>query len=159
MINKAKPMDEHICHELFNPKMMRLGGYKMAKIVHGSMKITKKDNLKAIAYLSDDGSIYDADKREGRQLKFIKQYAKAHGIAIVKIIRRNAMGPVIMNKHIQSIIESIKKGEANAIIVTEIAKISHNSIDSYTKVGLINEAGGTVISVMEGILKLPIRRR
>ena len=109
--------------------------------------------------MSDDGSIYDADKRESRQLKFIKQYAKAHGIMIVKIIRRNAMGPVIMNKHIQSIIESIKKGEANAIIVTEIAKVSHNSIDSYTKVGLINEAGGTVISVMEGILKLPIRRR
>lgn len=131
----------------------------MTRHISRNKKITKKDNLKAIAYLSDDGSIYDADKRESRQLKFIKQYAKAHGIMIVKIIRRNAMGPVIMNKHIQSIIESIKKGEANAIIVTEIAKVSHNSIDSYTKVGLINEAGGTVISVMEGILKLPIRRR
>lgn len=131
----------------------------MASHISRNMKITKKDNLKAIAYLSDDGSIYEADKRENKQLKFIKQYAKAHGIMIVKIIRRNAMGPMIIEKHIQSIIESIKKGEANAIIVTEIAKVSRNSIDSYTKVGLINEAGGTVISVMEGILKLPIRRR
>lgn len=131
----------------------------MASHISRNMKITKKDNLKAIAYLSDDGSIYEADKRESKQLKFIKQYAKAHGIMIVKIIRRNAMGPRIMEKHIQSIIESIKKGEANAIIVTEIAKVSQNSVDSYTKVGLINEAGGTVISVMEGILKLPIRRR
>lgn len=131
----------------------------MASHISRNMKITKKDNLKAIAYLSDDGSIYEADKRENKQLKFIKQYAKAHGIMIVKIIRRNAMGPMIIEKHIQSIIEFIKKGEANAIIVTEIAKVSRNSIDSYTKVGLINEAGGTVISVMEGILKLPIRRR
>ena len=124
----------------------------MTRHISRNMKITKKDNFKAIAYLSDDGSIYDADKRENKQLKYIKQYAKAHGIMIVKIIRRNAMGPMIMEKHIQSIIESIKRGEANAIIVTEIAKVSHSRIDSYTKVGIINESGGTVISVMEGIL-------
>ena len=48
---------------------------------------------------------------------------------------------------------------ANTIIVTEIAKISRNSVDAYTKVGMINEAGGTVVSVMEGILELPIRKR
>ena len=131
----------------------------MSKHRNGSVINTKKGKLRAIAYLSDDGSIYEADKKENKQLKFIQQYAKAHCIMIVNIIRRNAMGPMIMNKQIQNVIESIKKGDANAIIVTEIAKISRNSVDAYTKVGMINEAGGTVVSVMEGILKLQIRKR
>ena len=131
----------------------------MSKHRNGSVINAKKGKLRAIAYLSEDGRIYEADKKENKQLKFIQQYATAHGIMIVNIIRRNAMGPMIMNKQIQNVVESIKKGDANAIIVTEIAKISRNSVDAYTKVGMINEAGGTVVSVMEGILKLPIRKR
>lgn len=131
----------------------------MSKHRNGSVINAKKGKLRAIAYLSEDGRIYEADKKENKQLKFIQQYAKAHGIMIVNIIRRNEMGPMIMNKQIQNVVESIKKGDANAIIVTEIAKISRNSVDAYTKVGMINEAGGTVVSVMEGILKLPIRKR
>ena len=131
----------------------------MSKHRNGSVINAKKGKLRAIAYLSEDGSIYEADKKENKQLKFIQQYAKAHGIMIVNIIRRNAMGQMIMNKQIQNVVESIKKGDANAIIVTEIAKISRNSVDAYTKVGMINEAGGTVVSVMEGILELPIRKR
>lgn len=33
------------------------------------------------------------------------------------------------------------------------------SVSLKMRVGMINEAGGTVVSVMEGILELPIRKR
>ena len=94
----------------------------MSKHRNGSVINAKKGKLRAIAYLSEDGSIYEADKKENKQLKFIQQYAKAHGIMIVNIIRRNAMGPMIMNKQIQNVVESIKKAMQMQLLLRRLQR-------------------------------------
>ena len=93
----------------------------MSKHRNGSVINAKKGKLRAIAYLSEDGSIYEADKKENKQLKFIQQYAKAHGIMIVNIIRRNAMGPMIMNKF-RTLLNLLKKAMQMQLLLRRLQR-------------------------------------
>ena len=48
----------------------------MSKHRNGSVINAKKGKLRAIAYLSEDGSIYEADKKENKQLKLYSSMRK-----------------------------------------------------------------------------------
>lgn len=52
-----------------------------------------------IAYLSVDADLNVVDRLEDKQLKYIKEYAKAHNIKIVGIMRRHgfSMNDVFRN--------------------------------------------------------------
>ena len=59
-----------------------------------------------------------------------------------------------MNRHYQNIVRRIRSGEAEAILLANMGMISQSLPDAYGKVGQMLEAGGRVITVDEGELKL-----
>ena len=114
--------------------------------------------IKCIAYLSTHGDLHETERSENRQLRYLTDYAKAHGIDICKVVRRNGMGQGIVNKQWEVIVQSIKKGEANGVLIANTERVSSSIPDAFYKVGQIHEVGGVVVSVDEGRLGMPIRR-
>ena len=68
-----------------------------------------EEKIRCIAYLSTDADIYTAEVRENKQLRYLKEYANAHGIVITHIIRRNGLGKKRVNEQWQQ--EKIIKEE------------------------------------------------
>lgn len=88
-----------------------------------------EEHLRVIDYLSAKGKDRNIEVKERNQLKVLKEYAKAHNIDIVKVMHRYIQGISVMNYHFAAMINEIKE----------------------------HEAGGTLVSVDEGRLKLPIK--
>lgn len=116
-----------------------------------------EEHLRVIAYLSAKGKDRNIEVKERNQLKVLKEYAKAHNIDIVKVMHRYIQGISVMNYHFAAMINEIKEHEADGILVMNMAAISTDTEDAYRRVGKVVEAGGTLVSVDEGRLKLPIK--
>ena len=118
----------------------------------------KKNNpMNAIVYLSVNGTEKTIDRKEEKQLKYIKEYAKAHNIKIVKVMHRNIMGAYVMNTHFQKMVEFIRNKKADGILICKMSDISENIEDAYQKIGKVIQAGGHMITVDEGDLKVPLK--
>lgn len=124
------------------------------------MSRKKKEQLeiKCIAYLSTEGDLYRTEKSENRQLRYLNDYAKAHGIDICRVVHRNGMGQVIVNKHWEYMAAMIKKGIVDGVLIVNTEAVSASVPDAFYKVGQIHEAGGIVVSVDEGRISMPIRK-
>lgn len=120
-------------------------------------KKKKEAKLVCVAYLSTDGDINGVERREKKQLKYIVEYAKAHNIKIKNIYHRDVAGMADVNKHLQYMIGLIRKGEIDGIIVSRMMSISNDIPDAYKKVGMVYEAGGTMVTVDEGRLGFYIK--
>ena len=110
--------------------------------------------IDVIAYLSTDGNMYSAPGKEKKQLRYIKEYAKAHKINIVRTMNRDIVGNWEVLKHFKTMANMIANGYADGVIVVNTEAISVSMADAYYKVGMIAEVGGTFISVDEGRLAL-----
>ena len=111
-----------------------------------------------MAYLSTDGDLYSTEKSENKQLRYLNDYATAHGIYICRVIRRNGMGQAMVNEHWKHIAELIKKGFVDGVLIVNTEAVSVSVPDAFYKVGQIHEAGGSVVTVDEGKLGMPVRR-
>lgn len=126
----------------------------------GKKRKTKRleETISCVAYLSTEGELYSADKREKKQLQYIKDYANAHNIKIKKIFHRDIVGQNILNAHWSKMVLMVRKGMADGIIVANMQSVSSSVPDAFYKVGQIYEAGGIVVTVDEGRLSMPIRK-
>ena len=115
-----------------------------------------KKLLRCIAYLSVNGRLQDMEKREERQLRYNREYAKANNIEVVNVIHRSGLGQFEVNRHFDSMVRGIRNKTYDGILIVNMALISLNVSDAYTKVGKVAEAGGHMITVDEGDLKLPL---
>lgn len=124
------------------------------------MSKKKKEQLKikCVAYLSTEGDLYSTEKSESKQLRYLHDYARAHGIDICRVIRRNGMGQATINEHWKFIAEMIKKGVMDGVLIVNTEVVSVSVPDAFYKVGQIYEAGGIVVAVDEGKLGMPVRR-
>ena len=113
-----------------------------------------KKNIRCIVYLATVADENTVDRKEQKQLRYIREYAKAHQLQIVKVFHRNILGQMDTNRHYQNIVRRIQSGEAEAILLANMGMISQSLPDAYGKVGQMLEAGGRVITVDEGELKL-----
>lgn len=123
-----------------------------------SRKKKEQLKIKCIAYLSTEGDLYGIEKRENRQLRYLNDYAKAHDIDICRVLRRNGMGQIIVNKHWEYMTAMIKKGIVDGVLIVNTEAVSASIPDAFYKVGQIHEAGGIVVTVDEGKLGMPVRR-
>ena len=98
-----------------------------------SKKKKKEPVVEAIAYLSTTGPLWETEKRERNQERYIREYAKAHNVEIVGVMRRNGLG----------------QGDCNQQFEKMMA-VSLDIPDAYYKVGKIKAAGGVIITVDEG---------
>ncbi len=116
-----------------------------------------EDKITCVAYLSTTGDILSAEKREEKQLKYIMEYAKAHNIEIIRVMHRDVLGQAEMNKHFDLMVDMIKCGKVQGIILSNMMAVSTNIPDAYLKVGKVRDAGGCVVTVDEGNLLMRIK--
>jgi len=117
----------------------------------------KKVNCEPIncyVYLATDGDMRTAYSKENKQLNYIKEYAKAHNIVIKKLLRRSVLGQYEANKQFNMMIGSIINKTVDGILVVNGCAVAADIIDMYTKVGMVEAAGGRFITVDAGELTL-----
>lgn len=118
----------------------------------------KNRTIKVIAYLSVvNATEKNVEWKEDKQLRYIREYAKAHCIRIVKILRRNILGKNVRDAQFRKMIGAIECGMVDGIIVCKMVLISDTVVDAYKKVGDVVQAGGHMITVDEGELNLPLK--
>lgn len=113
--------------------------------------------IECIAYLSTPGGVWEAEKKEKGQERYIREYARAHDIDIVCVIHRNGLGQNDANRQFESIVHLISRKRVDGVIVANMMAISKDIPDAYYKVGKIKEAGGMMVTVDEGILGMNIK--
>ena len=124
------------------------------------MKNSQKPNLMCIAYVSaKDQPPEWIEQVERKQLNYIKDYAKAHNIGIKAVVHRGELGPYEANRQFEYIIKRILNGEADGLIVANMTVIAKDIPEAYYKAGRINAAGGRMVTVDEGVLRLKLKAR
>lgn len=121
-------------------------------------KAVIKEAISCIVFLSSSNRDSEeiAERRENKQLHYINEYADAHGLIPMKIIRRGCFAPAICNDLFKKCIYMMCTGKAEAILVANMELISTSEADSYYKVGLVRQHGFRLFSVDEGELKLDL---
>lgn len=117
----------------------------------------KKIKLRAIVYLSVVGDMRKIPYKEEKQLKYIREYAKANHIKIVKVVHRDVRGDKLMNEQFKSVINDIALGLADVVLVSKTGSIAQSMIEAYQKAGMVAQAGGKLMTVKEGILNMPVK--
>ena len=70
-----------------------------------------KKNIRCIVYLATVADEDTVDRKEQKLLRYIREYAKAHQLQIVKVFHRSILGQMDMNRHYQNIVRRIRSGE------------------------------------------------
>lgn len=122
------------------------------------MKAKKESKLMCMAYLSTDGNLYNTQEKEDKQLRYLREFAKANNIDICLVVRRKGMGQAIVNKQWETMANLIGKGKADGILIANTERISSSVKDAFYKIGQVYEMGGIVVSVDEGRLTMPIKK-
>lgn len=121
----------------------------MNKKNKAKLKASEK-RLECVAYLSTDGNIDHAEDRERKQLKVIKEYAKAHNIVITKILHRDVVGQAGVDRHFRIMVNMVNAKKVDGIIVFKMLSIAPDETHAYEKIGAVHKAGGEMITVEEG---------
>ncbi len=131
------------------------------------MKKTKKqhtENVRCIIILASDEkeSIDKAALKENKQLRYINEYANAHGLIVTKIVRMGCFSINVAEGRFVHCIELLKQGIAEAVLLANMHYIGRDEFDIYNKVGLIRGSGFRIFTVDDGELVLnihPIKRK
>jgi hypothetical protein len=116
-----------------------------------------EQRLNCVVYLSTQGDIFGTEKREEKQLRYIQDYTNSHNIIIRKKMHRDVMGLPVVNKHWDKMVDMIKRGVVDGIIVVNMEVVSSSIPDAFYKIGKAYVAGGVVVTVDEGRLGIPVR--
>lgn len=122
-----------------------------------SRKKKKVRNIDCIAYLSTKGELKLTEKKENTQERVIREYAKAHNISIVGVVRRNGLGQADSDCYFESIVNLIRTKRIEGVIVLNMRAVSVDEPDAYLKVGKVKQAGGKIFTVDEGELEMNIK--
>lgn len=116
----------------------------------------KEPRYECIAYLSVEAALDKVDRLEDKQLKYIKEYAKAHNILIVGVMRRHGFSMNDVFRNFRQIAHLIGKKRVEGVIVAGMQYVSSDLEDAYYKIGMIKAVGGQFITVDEGNLGMDI---
>ena len=62
-------------------------------------RMARQENIPCIVFLATDEESFElAEKKEDRQLRYINQYADAHGLIPMKIVRKSCFAPYVVNQ-------------------------------------------------------------
>lgn len=113
--------------------------------------------VEVVAYLSTSGPLWETEKREKKQERYIREYAAAHNLDIVGVIRRNGLGQGDVNEQFEKITQLIRKKCVEGVIVANMLAISTDIPDAYYKIGKVKAAGGIIVTVDEGNLGMNVK--
>lgn len=121
-----------------------------------------KQRIECIALIAVKCDI-EKDKKldflEKRQEIYLRNYAKANHIVIADVVYSRGMGQMEINRQFNQIVDLIRRRKAEGVLAVNILSISSNLSDAYSKVGKVRAAGGVLVTVEEGDLRLNIKRR
>ena len=120
-------------------------------------KKCKDELIECIAYLSVDADLRKVTRLEDKQLRYIREYAKANQIKIVDIVRRNGFGKRDMNRQLGQIISLIKKKRVQGIILSNVNTVCDDIEEIYRIVGKFKAAGGAFVTVDQGRMEMDIK--
>lgn len=121
--------------------------------------MVKRKVWRCMAYISVHAKAADMERKEERQLNYIREYAKANRIEIAGVIYRHGLGQYEVNRHFESMINSIKNRKYDGILIVNMSSVSIGIADAYARIGKVIEAGGHIITVDEGDLRLSLNFR
>ena len=117
----------------------------------------KVRTMDCIEYLSVLAPLEKVNMLEDKQSKYIHDFAKKSEYCIVGKMRRNGFSQRDVDRQWMQIVNMIRKKQIKGVVVANMAAVSSSVADAYYKVGLINEAGGVVVTVDEGRLEMKIK--
>ena len=120
-------------------------------------KKEQEEPISCIMYLSTEGDLWHARERERKQYRYIMEYTNAHNIRIVKMMNRDVKGQEGVNSDFAKMVDMVRRGIADGILVAAMMCISNDLPDAYKKVGMVKEAGGVMVSVDDPDLEMNIR--
>lgn len=126
------------------------------------VKDKKLQNLECIAMLvvhCDMEKVGKVGYLERQQERYIRTYAKSHGIKVVGVMSNKGMGQYETNKLFNQAVNAIQTKKVQGIIAINMLTLSADLPDAYLKVGKVRSSGGEMITVDEGRLMLRIQRR
>lgn len=121
------------------------------------MSKKRRKKLRCFVYLSTQAEEWLVEEKERKQLRYIREYARAHNIEIVKVFRKGTLGQHEVNRHFNVLLVKIRTGEAEGLLLASMGAVSSDEVDAYRKVGMIHAAGGQMVTVDEGFLDLKIK--
>ena len=89
-------------------------------------------------------------------MTYIKEYAKAHNIKVVGVMRRHGFCMNDVFRNFKQIALLIGKKRVQGVIVAGMKYVSSDIEDAYSKIGMVKAAGGQFITVDEGNLGMNI---
>lgn len=110
-------------------------------------RMARQENIPCIVFLATDEESFElAEKKEDRQLRYINQYADAHGLIPMKIVRKSCFAPYVVNQMYSRCIDWMQQGKAEAILVANMEYLALDEEDAYRKVGQVRKAGFRIYS-------------
>lgn len=124
------------------------------------MSRSKNSEMVCLAYVAakDQPSPW-IEEVERKQLNYIRDYARTHHIRIKSVIHRAGLGAYEANRQFEYMVKRIEDGEAEGIIAVNMMAIANDIADAYYKIGRVNAAGGCMVTVDEGKLRLNLKTR
>lgn len=122
-----------------------------------SRRKKKEPVVEVVAYLSTSGPLWETEKREQKQERYIREYAAAHNLEIVGVIRRNGLGQGDANEQFEKITQLIRCKSVEGVIIVNMFAISTDIPDAYYKIGKVKAAGGVIVTVDEGNLGMNVK--
>ena len=122
-----------------------------------SRRKKKEPVVEVVAYLSTSGPLWETEKREKKQERYIREYAAAHNLDIVGVIHRNGLGQGDANEQFEKITQLIRQKRVEGVIVVNMLAISSDIPDAYYKIGKVKAAGGVIVTVEEGNLGMNVK--
>jgi hypothetical protein len=116
----------------------------------------KRKVFECIEYLSVDAPLNKVDFLEDKQSKYIREYVKNKEYMIVGTERRHGFSQGDVNRQWARIVNLIRKGKVQGVVVANMAVVAADMPDAFYKVGQVIDAGGIIVSVDDGRLDLKI---
>ena len=96
-------------------------------------------------------------QRTGSELKFYWRTESGHSsernnIEIVKVMRRNVLGQLDVNRHFDRLVQMINEGFADGILIANMQFVSKDVDDACRKIAKVSNVGGAIYSVDDGRL-------
>ena len=86
------------------------------------------------------------------RMNYISDYAKGNNIEIVKVMRRNVLGQLDVNKHFDRLVQMVSEGFADGILIANMQFVSKDIDDACRKIAKVSNVGGAIYSVDDGRL-------
>ena len=83
-------------------------------------KRNTEKKVRCIVYISTVGDMQHVNQREQRQMRYISEYANGNNIEVVKVMRRNVLGQLDVNKHYDRMVQMVSEGFADGILIANM---------------------------------------